>query len=351
MAFATDIFRFIALAQILLTLALFWKGRRNQKGTGICLFFGLSIAGYLLVDWPPLERNMAVRLPLLVLPFLAPAAFWLFSKLLFDDGFQWQRSWWWLLGGVAVVYYLVFFQNNFQILALPPSLKLLAGLSTQLIALTFILLGILEAARNRADDLVLSRLQFRTVFIIATALLMAVTALVEISLANAAPPPVLGVLQKAGIAVLAMFFAVNRLAFQPGFLPCNEPPAAPEAVVAEKEVAADGPLLEQLTEIMGNQQAWRTEGLTIRLLSEKMGVKEYRLRQAINQHLGYRNFNDYLNGYRIREACAVLSDPSKRDLTVLEISYQLGYASLAPFNKAFKDTTGMTPTEWRKKTA
>ena len=99
---------------------------------------------------------------------------------------------------------------------------------------------------------------------------------------------------------------------------------------------------------MGNEQAWRTEGLTIRLLSEKMGVKEYRLRQAINQHLGYRNFNDYLNGYRIREACAVLSDPSKKELTVLEISYPLGYASLAPFNKAFKDTTGMTPTEWRK---
>lgn len=289
---------------------------------------------------------------LLVLPFSATVAFWLFSKLLFDDNFQWRHPWWWLLAGVLAVCFTSYFQRKLHFLPLPHSLNLLLGLTIQLISLTFILLGILEAARSRQDDLVLSRLQFRSIFIFVAALLMAVTALTEVSLDGKTAPPVLDLLQKAAIAGLTLFFTLNRLAFLPGFLPKKEAVAVVETLPAEsaaKEVVADESLLEQLSEMMDQQKTWRNEGLTIRLLAEKLGVKEYRLRQTINQHLGYRNFNDYLNSYRIREACALLADPAKKELTVLEIAYDLGYASLAPFNKAFKDITGMTPTEWRKK--
>ena len=131
---------------------------------------------------------------------------------------------------------------------------------------------------------------------------------------------------------------------KPGFFPENEKPTRVPITTLE----VDERLLAQLSNLMDTQKYWRTEGLTISQLAEKMEVKEYRLRQAINQHLGHRNFNDYLNSYRVRDACSVLSNPQQRDLTILEIVYDLGYASLAPFNKAFKDTTGMTPTEWRR---
>lgn len=345
MAFLTDLLRFIALSHLLVLLWLLWKERTLDKGKTVCLFFVAAIAGYLLAGWPPLQDYPWLHIPLLVLPFLAPMAFWLFSKWLFDDGFRWQRSWWGLMAGVVAVFYLTFFQNKFQVLPLPPSLQLLSGLIGQLISLTFILLGIVEAARNRAADLVLSRLQFRTIFIAAAALLMMVTALVEVSLAGAEAPPVLDVLQKAAIAGLTVFFALHRLTFKPGFFPKSSDPV-PASPANLPDV--DERLLAQLADLMINQKIWRTEGLTIRLLAAEMGVKEYRLRQAINQHLGFRNFNDYLHTQRISEACAVLADPAKRDLTVLEIAYDLGYASLAPFNKAFRGTTGMSPTEWRR---
>ncbi|MEK7256702.1 MAG: AraC family transcriptional regulator, partial [Bacteroidota bacterium] len=313
--------------------------------------------------------------PLLVLPFLAPAAFWLFSKLLFDDGFCWRRRFGWLLVGVAVVYYLAFCQRRLHLFPSSPTLDFVSGLTIHLISLIFVLLGILEAARNREADLVLSRLEFRTVFILATALLLAITLLTEVGLEGEPPPPLLDVVQKAAIALLTIVFTANCLNFKVDFLPEKEkaatptPPTQPPTPEGETPLTTsrsfgtssememppqptvDERLLRQLTDFMDNQKIWRTEGLTIRLLAEKMNVKEYRLRQAINQHLGYRNFNDYLNGYRIREACAVLGDPEKRDLTILEIAYDLGYASLAPFNKAFKDLTGMTPTQWRKKNA
>ena len=79
MPFFTDILRFATISQILLLVWLFWSERRGKKGMGICLFFGCTVAGYLLVDWQPLQRCSAVFYPLLVLPFLAPVAFWLFS--------------------------------------------------------------------------------------------------------------------------------------------------------------------------------------------------------------------------------------------------------------------------------
>lgn len=344
MAFLTDILRFAAIAQILLLLGLFRRDRGSQQGTMPVLLFGLCIVGYLLVDWPPMKQNPAIFLPLLVLPFLAPAAFWLFSKSLFDDAYRWRRSLGWLLAGVVAVQYFGFSQIRQPFLPFAESVQLLLGWLLQLVSLTFILLGILEAARNREADLVQSRLQFRTAFIVATAGLMAITVLSEVSLRGAPPPLVLNVAQKASIAGLTVFFSWRLLSFRPGFFPENEQFVSVSAATPD----VDERLLAQLSDFMDTQKYWRTEGLTIRQLAEKMQVKEYRLRQAINQHLGYRNFNDYLNGYRVREACAVLSDPERRDLTVLEIAYDLGYASLAPFNKAFKDTTGMTPTEWRR---
>ncbi len=342
MTYATDILRFTAIGHILLLLTLFLRDKNNTQNTIPAQFFGWCVVGYLLADWLPMKFYPAIFYPLLLLPFLAPAAFWLFSKSVFDDRYKWRISYGWLLAAIAGVHYVAFFQPLY--FPLPDGIQILTELLLQLVSLTFILLSILEAVRNREDDLVLTRLHFRSTFIIITAGLMALTALSEVSLRGASPPPILDVAQKAFIFGLTIFFSLRLLWLKQGFFPENEKPISVPIV----NPGVDKHLLEKLFRLMDTQKYWRTEGLTIRHLAETMDVKEYRLRQTINQHLGYRNFNDYLNSYRIKEACAVLSDPAKRDLTVLEIMYDLGYASLAPFNKAFKDNTGMTPTEWRR---
>ena len=56
----------------------------------------------------------------------------------------------------------------------------------------------------------------------------------------------------------------------------------------------------------------------------------------------------FLNQYRINDACETLSDPTQVKKTILEIAYELGYQSIGPFNKAFKDLKGLTPTAYRK---
>ena len=47
-------------------------------------------------------------------------------------------------------------------------------------------------------------------------------------------------------------------------------------------------------------------------------------------------------------AASVASDPAAAKKQVLQIALDLGYASIAPFNRAFKAATGKTPTEYRK---
>ena len=84
-------------------------------------------------------------------------------------------------------------------------------------------------------------------------------------------------------------------------------------------------------------------------LAAQLGCPEYRLRRLINRALGHRNFNAFLNSYRIREAQALLSDPSKARLQIAQVALELGFGSLAPFNRAFKAKTGETPTAYRQR--
>ncbi|MGI9281209.1 MAG: helix-turn-helix domain-containing protein [Endozoicomonas sp.] len=99
---------------------------------------------------------------------------------------------------------------------------------------------------------------------------------------------------------------------------------------------------------MEEQHFYQTEGITISDLAEALHTQEYRLRKLINQQLGYRNFNDFLNGYRIHEACQRLSKPEESTIPVLTIALDTGFRSLSAFNRAFKERTGITPTQYRK---
>ncbi len=97
-----------------------------------------------------------------------------------------------------------------------------------------------------------------------------------------------------------------------------------------------------------NEGQYRAPSLTIAILASQLDTQEHRLRALINKQLGHRNFSSFLNGYRITEAKEKLSDRSMVDLPILTIAMDLGYGSLAPFNRAFRSETGKTPSDFRK---
>jgi AraC-like DNA-binding protein len=138
-----------------------------------------------------------------------------------------------------------------------------------------------------------------------------------------------------------LFFLLSNVNIKAGFFF--------KEVLKEKPVAVeDTQLRAKLESIIKEKKIYRKEGLTIGELAELINEQEYRVRRLINGDLGYRNFNDFLNQYRVNDACEVLSDPSQNRKTILEIAYSLGYQSIGPFNKAFKELRGTTPTAYRK---
>src|SRR5207247_2424158 len=126
----------------------------------------------------------------------------------------------------------------------------------------------------------------------------------------------------------------------------GEAPATPSE--AEDKPVIEPALLRRLEQLMVVERAYRREGLTIGLLSAELDVPEYRLRQLINEGLGHRNFNAFLNRYRIEEAKAALADPEQNEVPVLTIAMDTGFQSIGPFNRAFKAATDLTPSEFRR---
>jgi len=125
--------------------------------------------------------------------------------------------------------------------------------------------------------------------------------------------------------------------------------SAPTTAAAPMLDAGDRLLLDKLNETMGAREAWRREGLTIGALAEELSVPEHRLRRLINDQLGARNFAAFVNGRRVAAAKRLLSDPARARTPVSTIAFDLGFASLGPFNRTFKEQTGLTPSEWRRR--
>jgi AraC-like DNA-binding protein len=106
--------------------------------------------------------------------------------------------------------------------------------------------------------------------------------------------------------------------------------------------------LDRLEMLMSTQQVWKEEGLTIAGLALRANVPESQLRRLINDCLGYRNFPSYVNAHRIAAAKTRLSDPNEARVSISAIAYDIGFASLGPFNRAFREETGVAPSEWRR---
>lgn len=86
-------------------------------------------------------------------------------------------------------------------------------------------------------------------------------------------------------------------------------------------------------------------------IARRLGEPAYKVSQCMNGLRGFRNFNQLVNACRIDAAMRLLSDPAANARSVLDIAMDCGFASLGPFNRAFKDRTGMTPTQFRQQCA
>ncbi|WP_426475122.1 helix-turn-helix domain-containing protein [Chryseobacterium balustinum] len=105
--------------------------------------------------------------------------------------------------------------------------------------------------------------------------------------------------------------------------------------------------IEFLKKFMIEKEPYLDSSLTIQDLSEqvKMPVKD--LSTLINLYMD-KHFFDFVNEYRIEKAKEILKNPLQKELTILEILYEVGFNSKSSFSTSFKKHTGKTPTDFRK---
>lgn len=309
------------------------RGQHTWTGIG----FTLCILCYVIVESDAIQSFPVARYVVMTGAISIPLFFWLLSRAIFEDHFKVGPGIiGWLL--VQLVPHFAFFLFDLKLWS---GFEPLSSIITGSISLGFVLAGLYTALKTKQNDLVESRIKFRNVFITITASLIGITLIVEAIPIDRQTILILQVLQRLTIFGITLYFLVFNFEIRSGFFfrEIREPKSKP---------IRDSLMSMKLQTLMEEQKVYRKEGLTIRELADMLSEQEYKVRRLINGELGFRNFNDFLNKYRVNDACQILSDESQNRKTILEIAYSLGYQSIGPFNKAFKELKNATPTAFRK---
>lgn len=107
-----------------------------------------------------------------------------------------------------------------------------------------------------------------------------------------------------------------------------------------------GQYRERVVAVMKSTRPHVDSGLRLPDLADLVDVPPHQLSQVLNQGFGQR-FNDFVNRYRVEEAKRLLSDPARRDESLLSLAFEAGFNNKTSFNQAFKKYTRMTPSRYR----
>jgi len=121
-----------------------------------------------------------------------------------------------------------------------------------------------------------------------------------------------------------------------------------QTTLDENLISQDSALKLKLESFMDVEEPFLIPSLSIFELAKGLNLSTMELSIFLNKHLN-RNFFDFVNEYRVRKAMEILKDPAKKEITVLEILYEVGFNSKSSFNTVFKKQTELTPSQYRKK--
>lgn len=296
---------------------------------------------FLTTGHPNITVTGSTAIPLRLIDMLSFVFIWWFGLALFDDEF----SLGWLELGGAALFTALILPGRLYFMGISdwrvPSLTILVSAAslTMMVHIAYV------AVSGHREDLIESRRKMRKYFAFAIVVLSVVSILVERLAAN------FGIDQFASMFIVYVFtlpiclwgilwlakLDPERLAFPP-----REPISNAPIIDARDEQA-----YQRLVTIMQDDLAYAEHGLTIGKLSQRVGIPPHQLRSLINQSMGYRNYTAFLNHYRINAVKADLADPNKSRTPVLTLAIEAGFSSLAPFNRAFKDSEGITPSDYR----
>ena len=128
----------------------------------------------------------------------------------------------------------------------------------------------------------------------------------------------------------------------------RHPLAATRAARRRVRPTDTGDIADRLTRLIVEEAIFTRQNLKVADVARRLGEPEYKVTQCVTGALGFRNFNQMANHYRIEDAKRLLADIGSDRLPILTIAYDCGFNSTGPFNRAFKAATGLTPQQFRR---
>lgn len=324
-------FRLLAISQVILfTLFIaFSDNPKRVKIVGVGLMLGImSYVGMPLVDkYTPYYGTFRF---MWFFGATVPSMLLLFVFFIFEESCQVPK---WMLALIGVSMGASAWFHIID-LGLPGS-----PLWLQILKCFITILVISVVWRGRDNDLVELRAKARNIFIFVFSIETLLIIFVEV-VTHFDPPILLDTATQ--LCILIFTLAINYV------FPRLNPEAKlmqPAVTVAIEPQEASDPVIAQLLERMSEERLYADHDLRVGTLAQLLKIPEYKLRQKINQELGYRNFNQFVNHYRIEEAGIKLHADSRTP--VLTIALDVGFRSISSFNSAFQAHFGLSPTKYR----
>jgi len=297
----------------------------------------------MLTSMPGADRIFGAFIyPLTALCSTHPVWFWICARVLFSDRATLRTSDVICLGAMGVAG--VLYQSQLPADSTDTAVRVL-GVAFAASGLAFACLAPLTVYFGMAGDLDLRRRQLRQWFVPVVSIYLAAVLVTQaiVMFQGGSTPRTLVLLNLVVIDVAAAIALSTfvQLRVVNWIAAVDIPPAVALSRLEES-------VLERLNRRFVAERLYAREALTIAQLATLRGTQEHVLRRVINQGLGFRNFNDFLHTHRLKEAAGRLGDPQLRRIPVLTIALEVGYGSIGPFNRAFKERFGVTPTEYRR---
>ncbi len=335
------VFRVAACTQLCVLMLLLLRRRAINRSYDYAAILALGIASYMLAPLVVHQWHWgAAGHPIILLAIVVPALFWYFASAVFSDDFlpsPWAK---WLVTATALLGFSAFCASTGSGAVCRANLWPVPGWIAQVAKLLWIAAAFVTVLKDWQADLVESRRRLRLFIVVAGGCYMGAVVIIELLLQNR----VTAATELVNVSVLLL--AVTALCIH--FLDINKTNVfAKMAKPTPQALQPKSPQAAQVVALMEQDRAFASDPLTIKTLADRLRTQPHQLRQVINGELGYRNFNAFINLYRIKEVAQRLQQTEYRNTPLLTLALDAGFRSLAPFNKSFKDHFGVTPSEYR----
>ncbi|PCJ28647.1 MAG: hypothetical protein COA96_00235 [SAR86 cluster bacterium] len=354
----TTFFLGLAISQLSLMGAFIFSNFRHQKQARVLIVFCICLISFLLSSISALNSNPLISMVLAILTIMTPAVLWVFSLLFFGDDEKIPPY------GLALIFFYITVRIVVRTLGMLGYDLGLFGYYFGYMIPVLIMLGlsihvIYMGIEGLKADLIEERRKIRIPFVISMGIVVVFTLLfgalssliTQLSSSNSSLP----FTDVITLVIIASIFfwtlGLNLAAFGASsnvkVLLQNSSPIDLRQASNKYDAptcSKEDKLMEKINEAMDEQKLYHETGFTIAMLAHKLSTSEHRLRATINRTLGFRNFNQFLNYYRIREAKHLVAETEE---PIANIAMEVGYNSLSSFNKAFKESLGLPPRKFR----